>query len=174
MTEILDAFHEPLVLLVFTLVWALCFTIIVRFVWQTFAPFPRSQFSFYITDIYALNFSLLPPLFLLREVETQPPLMRDVEHAVFLYLLAILIASELLGIFVARLHSIPNEGERMPLRLHQAAWIVGGALMGVLFLGVSGLITAFVLIAITLWPCVLMLLALYAFLKALQFVVRIF
>jgi hypothetical protein len=169
-----DFLTDPLLLILFAVVWLVSFTTIVRFVWNTFAPFPRSQFSYYITDIWTLNLALLPAFYLLRWAELHNPPLPQMHHAVFNYLLGLLVLSELLGIFIARLHSIPAEGERMPRRLDQAGWILGGAFMGVVFMAASAALTALVLAAFAVWPCVLALLFAVLVLKLAHWFVTLF
>jgi hypothetical protein len=174
MSGYFNVFGDSLVLVLFTVIWAVSFALIIRFVWKTFAPFPRSQFGYYITDIWTLNLSLLPAFYLLRWAELQSPPMPSSDHGVFIYLLVLLAASELLGIFVARLHSIPAEGERIPQRLGQAGWILGGAVMGAFFMGASALLTFMVLLIFTVWPCFLALLMAVAVLRFAQWLVSQF
>jgi hypothetical protein len=142
-------FGEPVHAILFFVFWCGCFGWAIRFVCKTFAPTTRAQFSFYITDIWAMMLGLTPSLALIS-LELNPQYSHEDfdAHVKALFALGILGFSQLLGIFIARLHSIPREGEPVPRRMSQAFWIWAGAFGG---------IAALLCIALAYW-----LLALFA------------
>ncbi len=135
--------HGWLWLAFFIPFWLGCYAYAIRFMWHALAPVARTKFSFYITDIWVGTVCLLPTLALIAEtlkIDFREKTSANVG-------LAILVASQVLGIILARIFSFPRSGETMPRRTDQALWVAAGAY----FFGIMGLaavVIAFVVLAI--------------------------
>jgi len=139
LTQMLDG-RAPLLFPLFILFWLGCYGFAIRFMWKALAPVQRARFSFYITDYWVGMLCVAPTLAALGHVA-----MAHYDgcewDAVFLGVAA---ASQVLGIALALIFSLPREGEIMPRRSDQAVWVLIGAfLFGVM--GLAAVISLFYL-----------------------------
>ena len=123
--------------------WLGCFGYAIYFMWHALAPVARTKFNFYITDFWMSILCLAPTMAVIGHVSElrYPSRERDISG------LAIVAFSQLLGIVLARIFSLPRDGETMPRRSDQAIWILAGAYL----FGLGGLtltVIAFCLLAL--------------------------
>lgn len=120
-----------------------CYGYAIYFMWHALAPVARTKFNFYITDLWMSILCLAPTMAMIGHVVElhYPNRERDIS------LLAIVACSQILGIVLARIFSLPRDGETMPRRSDQAVWILAGAYL----FGIGGLaliVVAFCLVAL--------------------------
>ncbi|MEI6235628.1 MAG: hypothetical protein WCT04_21440 [Planctomycetota bacterium] len=132
--------HWLPILACFVPFWLGCYAYAIVFMWRALAPIARTNFHFYITDIWATMLCLIPTLVLFAETTKLSHAERDRD----LVGLGILTLSQILGVALGRIFSIPRTGESLPRRTDQALCVVTGAYV----FGVAGLFAIIIAFAI--------------------------